>query len=250
MFRPVEVRDIEHRTSRLLRVRLGGPELSDLDRPEPAASVRLLLPADGSGELELPVWNGNEFRLADGRRPTIRTFTPRRYDRDQQELDVEVVLHEGGGAASAWARRVAPGDRAAVSGPGRGYAIDPAVERFLVAGDETAIPAIDDLVGVIPPRAEIEVHIEVAEAGARLDLIAHPGLAVAWHVQRAGERPGERLVAAVTGADIGDATAVWAAGEAAAVQRVRRHLFEERGMPRSQATIRGYWKHGRTAGEG
>jgi len=38
---------------------------------------------------------------------------------------------------------------------------------------------------------------------------------------------------------------VWVAGEAAAVQRIRRALFEERGVPRSRATVRGYWKHGR-----
>jgi len=35
---------------------------------------------------------------------------------------------------------------------------------------------------------------------------------------------------------------VWVAGEAAAVHRIRRHLFDERGLPRRQATIRGYWK--------
>jgi len=36
------------------------------------------------------------------------------------------------------------------------------------------------------------------------------------------------------------------AGEAAAVQRIRRHLFTERGVTRSHAAVRGYWKHGRT----
>ena len=37
------------------------------------------------------------------------------------------------------------------------------------------------------------------------------------------------------------------AGEAAAVQRIRRHLFEDRGLTRAQATVRGYWKRGRAA---
>jgi NADPH-dependent ferric siderophore reductase len=40
---------------------------------------------------------------------------------------------------------------------------------------------------------------------------------------------------------------VWAAGEAAAVQRIRSHLFVDRGLPRAHATVRGYWKHGRRA---
>jgi NADPH-dependent ferric siderophore reductase len=38
---------------------------------------------------------------------------------------------------------------------------------------------------------------------------------------------------------------VWVAGEAAAMQRIRRHLFEDRGLSRAQASVRGYWKHGR-----
>ena len=38
---------------------------------------------------------------------------------------------------------------------------------------------------------------------------------------------------------------VWAAGEAAAVQRIRRYLFDERRDARDRTTVRGYWKHGR-----
>ena len=41
---------------------------------------------------------------------------------------------------------------------------------------------------------------------------------------------------------------VWVAGEAATMQRIRRDLFEHRGLSRAQATVRGYWKHGRAGG--
>jgi NADPH-dependent ferric siderophore reductase len=56
------------------------------------------------------------------------------------------------------------------------------------------------------------------------------------------------LVAAVRAADLAPDGRIWAAGEAAAVQRIRRYLFEERGIPRARTSVRGYWKHGR-AGE-
>ena len=39
------------------------------------------------------------------------------------------------------------------------------------------------------------------------------------------------------------------AGEAAAVQRIRKHLFDERDLPRSHCTVRGYWKHGRAGSD-
>ena len=50
------------------------------------------------------------------------------------------------------------------------------------------------------------------------------------------------LVDAVESFEIPEGWRVWAAGEAAAMHLVRRHVFEERGMTRSQTTIRGYWK--------
>ena len=70
-----------------------------------------------------------------------------------------------------------------------------------------------------------------------------------WVDLPAGAPPGDALAAAVTGAELQTGTHVWAAGEAAAIQRIRRHLFDERGLARSQTWIRGYWKHGR-AGDG
>ena len=34
------------------------------------------------------------------------------------------------------------------------------------------------------------------------------------------------------------------------VAAIRRHLFDEVGLPRSQAVVRGYWKHGRAGDPG
>ena len=68
---------------------------------------------------------------------------------------------------------------------------------------------------------------------------------MAWLDLPADAAPGDALVAAVEALDLADDVRVWAAGEAAAMQRIRRHLFEARGLARSQAVVRGYWKHGR-----
>src|SRR5207244_3437292 len=87
----------------------------------------------------MPTWTGNEFLLPDGRRPTIRTFTPRRLDPQALELDLEIVVH-GDGAASEWAATAAPGDPAAVSGPGRGYAFEPDAPAFRLGRGRPAHP--------------------------------------------------------------------------------------------------------------
>jgi NADPH-dependent ferric siderophore reductase len=248
-FRRVTVRRVEQLSPRMVRVTFAGPELEGMTVDRPAASVRLLLPSPGDDELVMPSWNGNEFLLPDGSRPTIRTFTPRRVHVDALELDLDIVVH-GGGAASEWARAAQPGVPAAISGPGRGYLVDPDAPAFLLAGDETAIPAIGQLLETLPPGTPVQVHIEVAEPAARLALPDHPGATVAWRDLPAGGAPGDALAAAVRETDLDPGTRVWVAGEAAAVQRVRRHLFEDLGLPRSQASVRGYWKRGRSGDAG
>jgi NADPH-dependent ferric siderophore reductase len=242
---------------------VAGSDLDGLTIDLPAASVRLLLPSPRADELVIPVWNGNEFLLPDGRRPTIRTMTPRRIHPDTGELDLENVLHghghghghgpgdgpgpgDGHGPAAAWAAAAKPGDPAAISGPGRGYTIDRDAPAFLLAGDETAIPAISQLLEALPAATPVQVHIEIARPDARLALPEHPRATIGWRELPPEATTGDALVAAIRGADIDPGAHVWVAGEAAAVQRIRRHLFEERGLPRSQATIRGYWKHGRS----
>jgi NADPH-dependent ferric siderophore reductase len=245
-FRRVEVRRVERVSPRLVRVTFGGAELDGLTVEQPAASVRLLLPSPGSRELVMPEWNGNEFLLGEGRRPTIRTFTPWRVDAEDLELDLGIVVH-GTGAASEWAETTRPGDAGAISGPGRGYAIDEDAPAFLLAGDETAIPAITQLLERIPRSTPVSVHVEIGDPDARLALPDHPRTTVEWHELPSGATSGELLIAAVSEADIAPGTKIWVAGEAAAVWRIRRHLFDDLGLPRAQATVRGYWKHGRAA---
>ena len=228
----------------MVRITLAGRELEGLVVDQPAASVRLVVPWPGE-DLVIPDWTGNEFLLPDGRRPALRTFTPRRVDLDLLELDIDIVLH-GRGAVSEWAAGVAVGDTAAVSGPARGYVVDPSARAFLVGGDETAIPAISQVLAAVPPDAAVSVYIEIADAGGRQPLPSHPGAVVTWCELPAGAPPGDALVAAVRGAELVPDGRVWVAGEAAAVQRIRRYLFEERGLSRRDATVRGYWKFGRS----
>jgi NADPH-dependent ferric siderophore reductase len=240
----VKVVGVTSLTPRMVRVSVGGPEIEGLVVQQAAASVRLLLPEAGARELVMPTWNGNEFLLADGRRPAIRTLTPLRLDPEGRQMDLEIVVHDGG-VASEWALKAQAGDEAAISGPGRGYPVDPEGQGFLLAGDESAIPAIGQLLEVLPADKPVQVVIEVAAPEARLELPEHPGASVEWLELPAGAPPGDSLVEAVIQAELPEGHRVWAAGEAAAMQRIRRHLLDQRQLPRSATWIRGYWKTGR-----
>lgn len=227
------------------RMVLGGEQLGGFAIESPASSVRLLLPPPGQNTIVMPTWSGNQFDLPDGSRAPIRTFTPRRFDPDRLELTLDMVLHAGGAAAD-WARGAENGDEVAVSGPGRSEELDDSARSFLLAGDESAIPAISQLLESINAEHSIDVHIEVATAEGRLDLPAHPNTVITWHEAATGSAPGDAMAAAVMGIEeLPDA--VWVAGEAASVQRLRKYLFNERGRDRSSVTARGYWKLGRSA---
>ena len=229
----------------MLRMVLTGDELVGFAIPSPASSVRLLLPPTGSDRIVMPTWSGNQFELPDGSRAPIRTFTPRYFVDAENALTLDFVLHDDG-AASDWARAATVGDEAAISGPGRPEDLDAAARSHLLVGDETAIPAIGQLLEAIVHDRSVEVHLEVADPEARLALPGHPGSTVTWHDAEPGAAPGDAMVAALVAVDpLPDA--VWVAGEAAAVQRARTHLFDERGRSRSNVTARGYWKLGRSA---
>jgi len=243
-FRRATVVATEAVTPRLTRVTVEGEELVGLPMPEPAGSVRLLIPEPGT--LELPTWAGNNFVYADGHRPTLRTLTPVATDPALGRLALEVVQHAGGQAAT-WAATARTGDAAAISGPARGYVPPADAAAFLLGGDETAIPALVQLAAAVPDGVPTDVLVEVPDRSARRDLTDRSGITVRWI--DGGAVPGAALADAFVARRVTPGTHVWAGGEAAAMQRIRRHLYETLGIERARATARGYWKHGRSAGD-
>ncbi len=223
----------------MMRATFSGPALDGFAITEAASSVRLVVAWPGD-HFEIPEWTGNEFLLADGRRPALRTFTPVEFRPDSFELDIDIVRHPGG-AISDWVESAHPGDRAAISGPAKGHPGDASGSRCLILGDETAIPAIRQVLAGMPGLVPAEVHIEIMSADAELEIPARSNTRVFWHIGVVSQ-PGATMVAAARNAEIDDETRVWAAGEAAAIQAIRRHLTEECGLPRSSFVARGYWK--------
>jgi len=236
---PIMVTDWAELSPRMLRLSFEGEGIRNLGVSDPAASVRLLVPMPGTTELVIPTWEGNEFLLPDGARPALRTFTPLHIDGDR--MDLEIVRHPGG-AVSTWAEKANPGTKAALSGPGSGYEIDPGAKRFVLLGDETAIPAIRNLLETLPAHAEVEVHIEAVHSEAELELPSHPQSTINWHV-RASEADDSPLVVSVgEWSDVSPSTRIWAGGEASTMQAIRRHLHQSLGVDRDHTSIRGYWK--------
>ncbi|MER5894565.1 siderophore-interacting protein [Streptomyces sp. NPDC001876] len=200
-------------------------------------------PYPGQRDPVLPVQGEAKLIVPKDPRPLSRPYTVRRWDPEAGELDVDFVKH-GVGAGTTWAYRTQPGDRIHLSGPSTSKAFPTGADWLLVAGDGTALPAIGRLLDELPPDARAQVFIEIAEDAHRQELRELPGVDVTWLV-RPGATAGTMslLTETVRGAEWWSGQAfAWLAGEHTAVRDIRRHLVEDRGMPKEDIDFAGYWR--------
>ena len=179
---------------------------------------------------------------------SLRSYTARRQDAERGEVEIDFVLH-GDGPAAAWAGAAVPGTTVAVAGGG------PLGDRpagwLLLAGDETALPAITRILAAAPPSTRGVALVEVADAAEEQPLPAPEGVAVRW-LHRDGAPPGEGTllpdaVAALERPD-GEDLFAWVGAESAAVRAVRADLRGRWGLGRAQHHAIGYWRRGRAMG--
>lgn len=225
----LEVLATERLGAQLVRVRLGGPGLAAFeDRPETDKYVKL------------------QFQTADAPpRPITRTYTVRALDQAAGWLDIDFVVHGDEGLAGPWAASVQPGARLSLLGPGGGYRPDPAADWHLLVGDLSAVPAIAAALEALPELAVGVVIVEATDHAAVIDLPAPVGVDVRWIID--ADHAEQALADAVRGLDwLPGEVGVFAHGERESMKALRRVLFEERALARSQVSLSGYWARGRT----
>ena len=170
--------------------------------------------------------------------PVTRTYTVRAWDETARELTLDFVLHGDSGLAAQWAVHARPGDPLSFGGPGGGYTPDPAAGWHLLAGDESALPAIAAALERIPAGAEVTAFVELGDPADRQDV---PG--VTW-LHRGDGPIGSALVPAVLDVKFGDDVHAFVHGEATFVKELRRYLRVDRAVPRERLSISGYWRLG------
>ena len=295
---PGTVRAVARLSPSFVRVTLAGPGVDALGTPGRTFDQRIKLifpPPSGvlpAGRLADAGddWYRAWLEVPEAERGSMRTYSIRelRVAADgSTELAVDFVLHLAPGAtgpASRWADAARPGDELLVVGPrrgrldGGGIEYDPGdAERIVLAGDETAAPAIARILEDTSPRTRGDAFLEIPEAGDRLPIAAPPGVRVHW-LPRAGRPHGDRLLPAVL-AHLGSAPVeavrdpggedllwetprysalgeevtgpaeradryYWIAGESGVVTALRRALVRELGIPRGQVAFMGYWRRG------
>jgi NADPH-dependent ferric siderophore reductase len=200
-------------------------ELSDWPEPGPAARLELFLPDTPSG-------------------PVIRIYTVRDWNRERQELMIDMTLNDGHGPATQWASRVVPGMRLEISGASRStFTPAPSGGSYLFAGDESAVPAITTSLASLPQTANAVAVLEVESEAERQHVISRAQTRVRW-LYRSPSHPKQSLIEAVVDEVAArNPSSIWLAGEADMVRAIRSHLLaHEHPVEHISAWV--YWKQG------
>ncbi|MDY0973360.1 siderophore-interacting protein [Massilia sp. CFBP9012] len=178
-----------------------------------------------------------KFMFDDADRQQVRRdYTPRRFDRQACEVDLEFALH-GHGAAAEWARNATVGSKAIIGGP-RGSMILPLVmDWHLLVGDASALPAVTRRLEELPSAARVQAVLLV-DAADRREFATQANADVHWAASN------EELLQVLKDLPLpSGAGLAWGGGEAALMVQVRQ-LMIDKGLPRQAARISAYWKQG------
>jgi NADPH-dependent ferric siderophore reductase len=249
-FREMQVRAVRPLGLGMRRITLAGENLGRYDAFD--LHIKILVPPVG---IETPQWpvlgpSGLTVWPEGEARPSMRTYTIRRIDVARGEIDVDFVVHEDAGPGSDFALRARPGDVVGMFGPG-GRNVGPAA-WYLLAGDETALPAIGRILEGLPASTQGVALIEVADAAHEMDLVRPPGMELRW-LHRQGRAPGTTtlLPDAVRAVTIpGDRPVfAWAGVEFEAFRAIRSHWRKDCGLDKSHHLAVAYWRRGKAEGE-
>jgi NADPH-dependent ferric siderophore reductase len=246
-FREMRVVGSREITPHMRRVTLAGEDLGRF--ASGGLHIRLLFPPAGGAAPSWPtlgtdgriVWSTGAAKLIG------RIYTIRAIDVAKGEIEIDFVQHGGDAYPGAgFAMTARPGEIVGMTGPGGGDTPD--ADWYLIAGDETALPAIGRMLEEMPASVQAVVRIEIAGAAEEQPLASAADVDLAW-LHRGGAEPGtttllEDAIRGVAIPEDGRRIFVWTACEHKAFRSIRKYLRAECGLTRKQHMAAAYWRRG------
>ena len=218
--RDLTVKAVETLTPHFRRVTFVDESLSDFVSASFDDHIKLFVDPAGGGE------------------PARRDYTPRSFDNAARELVIEFALH-GDGSAADWAAQAKAGDRLAIGGPKGSLVVPLDYDWHLLAGDETAFPAVARRLEELPAGARAIVILQAADAADRREFRTAANVELQWVATDAQMLAAVRTLALPAGEGY-----AWCAGEASCMAALRRELVEVKGHPGESIRAAAYWKRG------
>ncbi|WP_336658928.1 siderophore-interacting protein [Leucobacter sp. USHLN153] len=249
VLRRLEVLEVSDLTPRMRRVTFGGDELGPFERagmsfgafhsPGFDDHVKAIFAASSELQRVLPIQLEHGIEWTESPARITRDYTPRMVDGAAGTFALDFVMH-GHGPASDWARRAVVGEPLWVVGPKSSLVLPEGLDSVVLAGDETALPAIGRFLEERPVSAAASIVITTSSPEARQKLALSDGDRIEWVI--ADPADPEPLLAAVRRAVPGVGSwFLWAAGESRALLPLRRAARREWNLPPERTSITGYW---------
>ena len=234
--RKLQVLRVTDLTSRMRRITLHGPELTGFISLGTDDHVKLLFATTPEEQAALDNFVPGP-NASDGPRPAMRDYTPRRYDAESGELDIDFVLH-GDGPAATWAAQAQAGQFLYIAGPRGSMIVPDMFDSYLLIGDETALPAIARRLEELAGNRRALVVVEIEDNAERQELASKALVEVIWVVR--GEQDLLDVTRQLTLPE-GDLYA-WVATESSLSRKVRRVLLDEFKLDEAAVKAAGYWR--------
>lgn len=234
-------------TPGMMRMTFGGEPIRHfLGTGVPDEFVRLFFANPATGRMHLPLVTADgRWTYPDGGVDALRfgTYTIRHHRPDVGEIDIDIVIHDGG-TASAWAQQAVPGTTITMNQPNGLYTLPEDAEWQLLAADATGLPAVARILEQTPEHISSRVFIEVAAADHEQPLPFHPLASVTWlHRSGNGVAP-SRMADMVRSMPLPTTPGyIWAAGEQRVVRAIRKFVRQELTLKPERYQLVGYWTH-------
>ncbi|MCF7647186.1 siderophore-interacting protein [Bacillus subtilis] len=212
--------------------------------------VRLALRPDADTPVTLPVkMEDGEWGRPDGSKHCPnRPYTVRRWDAASHEMVIDVVVHEGGVAAS-WALGAQVGDVVGICNPEGRLWVPKGSQWILMLTDITGLPAVGRVLEELPTGFKAIVHVEVPCEADKQEIVTQADVSTVWHVchglrdDREGYTELPRIAGEIKELPEGSGY-IYIAGEARAASACRKHFRDVLGFDKKRIDAIGYWIEG------
>ncbi|MFL5016934.1 MAG: siderophore-interacting protein [Rhizobium sp.] len=223
--RTLAVESVVDITPGMRSITLTGDDLADFISLAPDDHIKIFVPAADGGEER-------------------RDYTPRRYDNTERKLTIDFALHQAG-PVTQWAIDARAGDWLDIGGPRGSAVVSATVKRWLLIGDETALPAVGRRIEESGAGTVITTIAAVTGPLEEQTFETSAELHVRWaHRPLSQATEAAALLKLLSTIDIQPETFVWVAAEASVTRDIRAYLLE-RGCPLGWIKASGYWVFGK-----